>query len=272
MPQEYGSQYTCERLQKTASALLSAVKDCTSLESARRTMREKVLEICDRMYKQREQTLADECIRIRDCARMIDGVLAERADELVGFSVAQALWDIARERSRSDLKPAFFAEMTNWMDGLQGQNTYDYIAQDRSEGRHSDRETGRIRSAVLDQIWQYADAQMKRYATGLSSTASAYREARRDRILSEYNVGPSEWNDWRWQTGHLIRRAEELARFVPLAQEERETLDRACKNRLPFAITPYYVSLMDGEHTDRDCAIRAQVIPSDAYVNYMSKH
>ncbi|HTP27834.1 MAG TPA: KamA family radical SAM protein [Anaeromyxobacteraceae bacterium] len=67
----------------------------------------------------------------------------------------------------------------------------------------------------------------------------------------------AEWNDWRWQLRHALRTPEALSRIVDLTSAEQRGLARP--GRLRVGTTPYYASLMDGQHAH--CPIRRQVIP-----------
>ena len=82
-------------------------------------------------------------------------------------------------------------------------------------------------------------------------------------------LGASEedWNDYRWQLRHVRRKVEDLEGLIELTVDEREAIGQAVQNRMPFGITPYYLSLMDYEtHRRNDHAVRAQVIPPLSYV------
>jgi lysine 2,3-aminomutase len=66
------------------------------------------------------------------------------------------------------------------------------------------------------------------------------------------------WNDWRWQFGHRVRTADELAERLGFRRRERrELLDAARNSRA--AATPYYLALMDSD--DPRDPIRLQCIP-----------
>ncbi len=67
-------------------------------------------------------------------------------------------------------------------------------------------------------------------------------------------------SDWRWQIAHSIRSIDELRSVVPISSE----LDDWFNNNfalasLPFALTPYFASLMDGSVR---CPILAQMVSS----------
>jgi lysine 2,3-aminomutase len=75
------------------------------------------------------------------------------------------------------------------------------------------------------------------------------------------DVTELQWNDWRWQLGHMLTSADELARAVTLSPEERAGL-AASASLFRVGITPYYASLMDPVHAS--CPIRLQAIPRTA--------
>ncbi|HTO97011.1 MAG TPA: KamA family radical SAM protein [Myxococcales bacterium] len=68
----------------------------------------------------------------------------------------------------------------------------------------------------------------------------------------------AQWNDWRWQLRNSVRSLEDLARLVPLTDEER----RGClqtREIFRLGISPYYLSLIDRAHPF--CPVRMQSIP-----------
>jgi lysine 2,3-aminomutase len=78
------------------------------------------------------------------------------------------------------------------------------------------------------------------------------------------DVTDAQWNDWRWQLGHMLTSTDELARAVTLSPEERAGL-AASADLFRVGITPYYASLMDPKHAS--CPIRMQAIPRVAEAN-----
>jgi len=67
-----------------------------------------------------------------------------------------------------------------------------------------------------------------------------------------------DWQDWRWQYARRLRRPEELARFQG-GDGERQEEWRRVGARYPFAVTPYYLSLLDP--TDENDPLRRQCWP-----------
>lgn len=70
------------------------------------------------------------------------------------------------------------------------------------------------------------------------------------------DVPEAQWNDWRWQMRARVTDLEVLARLVDLTADERRGIEGR-RGAFPFAITPYYLSLMGGPH----CPVRRQAIP-----------
>lgn len=70
-----------------------------------------------------------------------------------------------------------------------------------------------------------------------------------------------QWDDWRWQSQHRIRKLEQFERMMTLSWDEREALERGGQ-MLPVGITPYYMSLLDAE--DSQQPLRKTVVPSTA--------
>lgn len=72
------------------------------------------------------------------------------------------------------------------------------------------------------------------------------------------DVPAEDWNDWRWQFRNRITSVERLEALMPLTARERAGFD-AAKDRLAFAVTPYFFNLIDRD--DPACPIRLQVVP-----------
>lgn len=68
-----------------------------------------------------------------------------------------------------------------------------------------------------------------------------------------------DWENWHWQFKNRITNAEELSKWIPVAEEEKADIDR-CLKQFRMAVTPYYLSLIDS--TNPLDPIRRQCIPS----------
>ena len=74
------------------------------------------------------------------------------------------------------------------------------------------------------------------------------------------DVPDERWNDWRWQLRHRVTTLQALEVLLELTPEERVGIQGRGEG-FPFAITPYYASLMDCSAGGFDCPIRRQAIP-----------
>ncbi len=72
------------------------------------------------------------------------------------------------------------------------------------------------------------------------------------------DVSPADWNNWRWQQAHRLRRPLDFERTVGLSEDERAAF-AASADLFRVAVTPYYASLIDVD--DPACPIRAQALP-----------
>jgi lysine 2,3-aminomutase len=86
------------------------------------------------------------------------------------------------------------------------------------------------------------------------------------RYLTELNLPKKEWsknwNDWKWQLRNRITKKEKLERYIELSSEESQAFDN---KGFSFAITPYYLSLMDLE--DPNNRLRKSIVPTSQESN-----
>ena len=67
-----------------------------------------------------------------------------------------------------------------------------------------------------------------------------------------------QWNDWKWQLAQRVSGHEELGNIMQLTEKEAGAIKNN-GNSLPFAVTPYYLSVID--HEDPESPLRRSVIP-----------
>ncbi len=245
-----------------------------NLEKWRRDLQVLLDELAGVAQDRLAQNDSGKATRAGRCADILRTVFSAEAESRAGFSVAEALRDLIEGRQRPELRPAFFAELIHLFACACGRDgCYPaIIGDDHGDGGLEGREAARHRSAQLDAMVRRVEDFMGRYEDGLSEAAVARRERRRLRLQEFFGVGPGEWSDWRWQLKHVIQDADTLEKLVDLRPGEAEAVALARQHRLPFGVTPYYLSLMDdfdGEDaagSRRDAAIRAQVLPPADYV------
>jgi lysine 2,3-aminomutase len=118
-----------------------------------------------------------------------------------------------------------------------------------------------------------ADKYMERYECGLDNNVIRRRSRNKYRILKYFKATDLEWGKHSWHLSHIIRSADTLKDLVKLSDEEYAAVQLAGRHKIPFGITPYYLSLIDYEPNGlRDRSVRAQVIPSLDYVRKMAEH
>ncbi len=82
----------------------------------------------------------------------------------------------------------------------------------------------------------------------------------KDKILKLKNASQADWDDWKWQYRNSFTTTEELKQVINLTEEEIATINEVGKE-FRWAITPYYVSLMNEENAN--CTIKKHAIPQN---------
>jgi lysine 2,3-aminomutase len=262
------NRFTASCLTALHSRFFKTVAKAATNDSLRRELTELIYRLEQDAGRRAENQDSGSISRIRDCAQVLRTIIKRRSEELSGFSMAQALRDIATGRVRPELTPAFFAEIFYLLDGLQGRETkppfgradFDGVA--NLHGREAATERGR----QLDLLGRQMEQKLAVYVSGLEAEAIQRRRQRREKILAVLGGNLSDWQDWRWQTQHVIREPQMLNRLVTLSDEHREAVAKAQAHGIPFGITPYYLALMDETPSELDGSIRAQVLPSMEYI------
>ncbi len=266
------SKYNADHLQSRFPEIF----DMAARSSSEEDLRHRLSSFAHRMdleaFDDYDSLSEGTIIRVRDCARVLNRILTRRSEDKAGFSVASAVRDIALGRARPDLTPAFYAELLHLFLGLQGKGPGNGLA-DRllSPSSSEGREAAVERSDQLDVLTAEVQRRMGRFSSGLEESAVRRRSQNRERLCKALGGSPEDWSDWQWQTANIMRDADSIASLVGLEDDEGEAIRRAHRQRLPFGITPHYLSLMDVEgDMGQDRAIRAQVIPPRSYVEAMA--
>ncbi|MBU1611729.1 MAG: KamA family radical SAM protein [Proteobacteria bacterium] len=67
-----------------------------------------------------------------------------------------------------------------------------------------------------------------------------------------------QWNDWHWQLANRVTSMEQVSQMLELSEDERTALSDT-SGQLAFAVTPYYLSLLDPQNPMQ--GLRRCVIP-----------
>lgn len=212
-----------------------------------------------------------EYILQRDAIDVFRKIISVRNENLAGYSLLQYVIDLLDESSDIEYakpQPSFLAELDHLIKGITGRSGI-YDQKPPAFTKYHGTKAARMRSVDLSRMAGSAQAQMAKYHCGLDNDALQRRSENKYRILKYFNATEWEWDEWQWHLRHTIQNADRLNDLLKLNEQEYEAVKLARENRIPFGITPYYLSLMDYEASERDRAIRAQVLPSLHYVRFM---
>lgn len=264
----YEKLYNVEVFKSESEELLRGINRCRKIETVRDTLLRRITELY-RSPLNGKYPPAHELIRIRDCRLALMSVFSERSETITGFSIVKAIWDIARGLHREDLKPAFYAELINWVRGIEGRADFQFLYEHSENNTMSGREKALVRSDELDSIWEMVDKRLGSYANGLTEKSQLIRDKQRKRILGTIGAEEHDWENWKWQIRNIVKDTDTLRKLTYIEDYQCALIDKALRGKLPFGITPHYLSLMEDEPNENDLAIRAQVLPPEDYINLM---
>ncbi|MGA8179359.1 MAG: KamA family radical SAM protein [Desulfobacterales bacterium] len=258
-----------------APQLHDVIVSSTTVEEIKDNVRTWLSDILAETYKNNSNIKPLEYILVHDAINVFRRILSDRSEKLAGYSfigylvtLLTASDDEVFERPSA----GFFVELERLVRGIMG-TTGIYNTKMPAFSKHEGRKAARMRSADLSRMARESQKFMNSYTCGLENDAVRRRSRNKARIINFFGITDLEWEKWKWHLKNSIRDADTLKKLVKLTDEEYEAIRRARDLKIPFAITPYYLSLMDldsGGH--RDKVIRAQVIPSLNYVNKLAEH
>jgi lysine 2,3-aminomutase len=218
---------------------------------------------------------------VRDCIRVFKSIIGPINEFRTGVSALDCLWKLARDK-REELpfqaSVGFLMEFINLFRGVAGKSNIYLESREVRKGipdflRLEGRDAADARTEILDDMGSAVRKYLRKYPSGLDKEVVTWREENRVRILKYLGGTDEDWNDYVWQLRHVIRDANPLLDLIELSIEQQQAIKKAADRRLPFGITPYYLSLMDRNLSiGYDHAVRAQVIPPPDYVDMMAEH
>lgn len=209
-----------------------------------------------------------EWIIAREAIVVFRNILAVRSENLAGFSFLKYINDSIMENGKPSPppSPAFLSEVEHLIKGISG-NAGIYPEKIPKFAVESGQKAARLRSVELSRMASVALRDMDRFASGLDLDVVRRRSENKMRVMNFFGATDVEWEDWKWHARNIVRDADKLASLIQLSPEERKAVELSRKLKIPFGITPYYITLMDIEAgSPRDTAVRAQVIPSLHYI------
>lgn len=252
--------------------LISSLRATRTRAHARRVLMARLNSWDDKLRAGNREIHPVEYYTSSECVRTLKRIFSLRNERRTGFSAVAELHDAARGADdKSQAEEGFWTEMVQLFLGAKGRTgIYDGVEPPKFL-RMTGRDAGYERSEELNRLGNAVRRKIRRYASGLDPAVVRRRLSNRTRALKALGGKTSDWEDYRWHLRNIIRDADTLGKIVDLTKDEREAIEIACSERVPFAVTPYYAMLMDrSPHRRNDHAVRAQVIPTRQYVELMS--
>ncbi|MBD3290718.1 KamA family radical SAM protein [candidate division KSB1 bacterium] len=269
------------RLWEANPEIHECLKKADDLESAR----DEVFNYLDRaerdIFKLDNELHILEKATVRECIRVFKSILGPINEQRTQVSALDCLWKLARgkrEELTHEVSVGFLMEFINLFRGVAGRSNIYFESKEAKKGIPGflllDGQRAAIaRTEILDDFGNTIKKYFKKYPSGLDEDVVSWRRDNRDRILHYFGGNKNDWQDYQWQLKHVIRDAKPLLDLIDLNSEQQEAVKKAAANRIPFGITPYYLSLIDRNPSiGYDHAIRSQVIPPRDYVDLMVQH
>ncbi len=224
-----------------------------------------------------------------EAIKVFNNFISPRNEKIAGFSTLDYLWSLTKDNQEitEEISEGFLEEFihlfkaikgnadisSGWLRPLLERDGVEIIDFTKIEGR----DAGIARSNYLDKLYEKVHNFIDRYPSGCNDEMIKEREENRQKILDYFRATLDNWNDYKWHLKHIFQDKEDiedLKKLIPLTEEDVEAIEIAIENKIPFGITPYYLSLFDFSRSDRkyDYQVRSQVIPPIHYVTLMKEH
>lgn len=272
-------KYTTDKQLRAAIAINPEIEEilCSALpiEDKRSRLRSYLSSTLTAITDYTEPIRPLEWILRRDAVWVFRNLLNPRSEELAGFSLLSYLDQLLNDRLAPDEQTPsadFIAEIEHLIRGVSGMADV-YPEEPPTFVELEGRKAASERSAYLSEMASTSLAAMAGHASGLDDELVRERSRNKQAIQSFFGITDLEWNDWHWHTRNIIRNADTLRELARLSDQEFAAIQLARTHRIPFGITPYYLSLLDRDNTGHyDAAIRAQVLPPLEYMQTMRNH
>jgi len=269
-----------DRLWQANPEIYSCLEKAGDLEQAREGMYS-YLERAEReIFKIDNDLHILEKSAVRECIRAFKSIIGPVNEYRTGSSALDYLWKLARGKrdEMQEVSAGFLMEFINLFRGVAGRSNIYFESKEARKGipdflRLEGLEASRKRTEILDGMGATVQKYLKRYPSGLEPDVVSWRKDNRKKILSYFGASKADWDDYNWHLKNVIRDAKPLLGLIELTAEQQEAIKKARRNRIPFGVTPYYLSLMDRNLSiGYDHAVRAQVIPPPDYVDIMTEN
>ncbi len=266
------------RLWEANPNVYTLLKEASDLEQAREQMysylersERKIFDVDNDLHILEKST-------VRETIRVLKSIIGPVNEYRTGVSALGYLYKLAQGKTdevKLEVSPGFLLEFINIFRGIDGRSNIYFESKQAKKGipdflQMEGRKASEARTEILNELSSNMKKYLRKYPSGLEEEVITWRKANKQRILKYFNATNSDWNDYQWHLKHVIRDAKPLLDLIELTEEQRHAITLATENKIPFGITPYYLSLMDSQlNIGYDHAVRAQVIPPPDYVNQM---
>ncbi len=266
------------RLWEANPIVYALLSDATDLEQAREQLyaylersERKIFDVDNDLHILEKST-------VRESIRVLKSIIGPVNEYRTGTSALGYLLKLAKGKTdevKQEVSPGFLLEFINLFRGIDGRSNIYFESKQAKKGipdflQMEGRKASEARTEILNELSSNMKKYLRKYPSGLEEEVITWRKANKRRILKYFNASDQDWNDYQWHLKHVIRDAKPLLDLIELTEEQRQAISLAADNKVPFGITPYYLSLMDNQlNIGYDHAVRAQVIPPPDYVNQM---
>lgn len=270
-----------ERLWDANPELYKILKNAADLEAAREGFFS-FLEIAERKIFAVDNDLHIlEKATVREGIRVFKSIIGPVNEFRTGVSALDILWKLARDKKeniQTEVSVGFLMEFINLFRSVIGQSNI-YLENGEVKKHIPDflklegHAAAQARTDILDELGSTVKKYFKKYPSGLEEEVVTWRKENKTKILNYFGGTETDWNDYKWHLKNVISDSKPLLDLIELTKNQKAAIEKANLNKIPFGITPYYLSLMDSNLSiGYDHAVRAQVIPPKIYVDSMSEH
>jgi lysine 2,3-aminomutase len=263
------------RLWEANTNIYNILKDASELEEARRKLYDYLSEAERKIFDIDNDLHILEKSTVREAIRVLKSIIGPINEYRTGVSALDFLYKLAKGKAEEVallVSPGFLMEFINLFRGIDGKSNIYFESKQAKRGipdflQLQGLEAAEARTEILNELSSNMQKYLRKYPSGLEEEVVGWRKANVKRILKYFKATAEDWNDYKWHLKNVIRDAEPLIELIELTDEQKKAITSAIKNKIPFGITPYYLSLMDNKlNIGYDHAIRAQVIPPPEYV------
>ncbi|MFC2139652.1 KamA family radical SAM protein, partial [Bacteroidota bacterium] len=270
-----------ERLWEASPEIYKLLKRAKTLEDARNSMFRYIEKVERNIFSLDNDLHILQKATARVCIRTLRSIIGPINESRTKVSSLEYLWKLARgerEKIKSKLSVGFILEFINLFRGIAGKSTIYLHEGIVKKGIPEFFKLGGIKAAAarmhsLDELGTTVKKYLKKYPSGLEDEVRSWRHINKRKILRYYQSKLSDWDNYKWHLKNVIRTSKPLLDLIALSNSQKEAIKKAVQNKIPFGITPYYLSLMDKKLTiGYDHAVRAQVLPPLEYVEKMAEN